>query len=391
LGWRPRRGVERGPAAGLSAHGLPGARGASHKALDGGVNAEAAWADGVEEFAGQLDRLPDSTLRARAADVRDVGRRVLDRLAGGGGAGLVLRAPSVVVARDPGPSQLAVLDLRQVLAVCLAEEGPTSHAGILAKAWGKPAVVGLGPAILKLPEGTPLLVDGSRGEVVANPEPALRRAFAKRAEAADRRRQAELSAALAPAVTRDGHRVEVLANVGTVDEAFAARRVGAQRIGFLRTEFLYLSQARARYSRRLGEVVDYVLDTRAPYGDAEYPPRVGTFSVPLSSACSCGTCCWHAWKRLPQRQACPCRGGRVPTSRAGRRATQRSWIATGRASPTCETGDGVASGALTPNTAGRWGLLESFAVLGQLVSTQHGQDRWPMPCRETSSCGRRGA
>jgi hypothetical protein len=89
LGWRPRRGVERGPAAGLSAHGLPGARGASHKALDGGVNAEAAWADGVEEFAGQLDRLPDSTLRARAADVRDVGRRVLDRLAGGGGAGLV--------------------------------------------------------------------------------------------------------------------------------------------------------------------------------------------------------------------------------------------------------------------------------------------------------------
>jgi hypothetical protein len=51
----------------------------------------------------------------------------------------------------------------------------------------------------------------------------------------------------------------------------------------------------------------------------------------------------------------------VPTSRAGRRATQRSWIATGRASPTCETGDGVASGALTPNTAGRWGLLESFA------------------------------
>src|SRR6266849_6792052 len=107
-------------------------------AIDAGTTAEAAWMDGIEFFAAQLAHLPDPTLQARAADVRDVGRRVLDQLLGRPAASLDLRAPSVVVARDLAPSQIASLPVARVLAFCTAEGGPTSHTAILAKAWGKP-------------------------------------------------------------------------------------------------------------------------------------------------------------------------------------------------------------------------------------------------------------
>ncbi len=211
-------------------------------ALERGVNAEAAWLDAVEHFAGQLERLPDKTLRARAADVRDVGRRVLDHLLGRRQSGPPLAHPAVVVARDLAPSQLAALDVERVRAFCTAEGGPTSHTAILARAWGKPAVVALGPAILQVAAGALLLVDGARGEVVVDPDPATVEEFSARAAAADRRRREELRAAAQPARTRDGHRVEVAANVGAVEEAAEALRQGAEGIGLVRTEFLYLNR-----------------------------------------------------------------------------------------------------------------------------------------------------
>lgn len=214
-------------------------------AIDTGWNAEAAWADAVEHFAGQLDRLPDPTLRARAADVRDVGRRVLGHLLGKMAQVLELRQPSVVVARDLAPSQVASLDRERLLALCLAAGGPTSHAAILARAWGVPAVVGLGPSVLAVSESQSLLVDGSRGEVVVNPDAHLLRAFRERAGRAAERAGAERAAAREPAVTRDGHRVEVVANVGAIEETAAALDAGAGGIGLLRTEFLYLNRTAA--------------------------------------------------------------------------------------------------------------------------------------------------
>src|SRR3989442_15704454 len=139
-------------------------------AIDRGVNAEAAWADVIEFFASQLEQLPDPTLRARAADVRDVGGRVLNHLLDRRAAGLRLDEPSVVVARDLAPSQIASLPVARVLAFCTAEGGPTSHTAILAKAWGKPAVVGLGTAVLELRDGAAVLADGTPGEVVIDPD-----------------------------------------------------------------------------------------------------------------------------------------------------------------------------------------------------------------------------
>jgi phosphoenolpyruvate-protein phosphotransferase len=211
-------------------------------AIDAGTSAEAAWMDAIQFFAAQLARLPDPTLQARAADVRDVGRRVLDQLLGHRAASLALRGPSVIFARDLAPSQIASLPVARVLAFCTAEGGPTSHTAILAKAWGKPAVVALGEAVLDISDGVQLLVDGSAGEVVIDPDEDSARTFGLRREQTERLAADALAAAHEPAVTLDRRRIEVAANIGSVEDAARAVEYGAEGVGLLRTEFLYLER-----------------------------------------------------------------------------------------------------------------------------------------------------
>jgi phosphoenolpyruvate-protein phosphotransferase len=254
----------------------------SETAMEGGLNAEAAWMDAVEHYARQLDSLPDPTLRARAADVRDVGQRVLCHLLGPEAQpGLDLREPSVIIARDLTPSQTASLDKTLVLAFCTAEGGPTSHTAILAKALGLPAVVGLGLAVLGLPPGAFLLVDGDRGEVIAYPDEKTLQDFETRRRKALRLARAEEAEAHEPAITRDGHQVRVVANVGNPGEAVAALEFGAEGIGLLRTEFLYLDRTTApdeeeqlaAYNSVLGvmETRPVVVRTLDVGGDKELP------------------------------------------------------------------------------------------------------------------------
>jgi phosphoenolpyruvate-protein phosphotransferase len=206
-----------------------------------GQNAEQAWHAASEFFAGQLDALPDATLRARAADVRDVSRRVIDILCGRDSARSI-RKQGVIVARDLAPSQTAALDRSLVTAFCTAEGGPTSHTAILSRALGIPAVVGLGEVILDVAEGTVLLVDGESGEVIVDPSPDMEESFHAKMFSEQKARAGRLESALRPAVTRDGHRVEVVANVGHVEDARSAVQYGAEGIGLLRTEFLFLNR-----------------------------------------------------------------------------------------------------------------------------------------------------
>lgn len=213
--------------------------------IDAGTAAEGAWMDGIEFFAAQLARLPDPTLQARAADVRDVGRRVLDQLLGRSAASIHMPAPSVVVARDLAPSQIASLPVAQVLAFCTAEGGPTSHTAILAKAWGKPAVVALGTAALEISDGAELLVDGGRGEVVVDPDEETGQAFARQRHQSEQVAASALAAAHEPAITLDRRRIEIAANIGSVDDAAQAVEYGAEGVGLLRTEFLYLDRQNA--------------------------------------------------------------------------------------------------------------------------------------------------
>lgn len=211
-------------------------------AIDSGMNAEQAWHDACEYFASQLEAMPDETLRARSADVRDVGRRVLEILMGVKSAP-TLAKQSIILARDLAPSQTAALDKSKVLAFCTAEGGPTSHTAILAKALGIPAIVGLGDAILDIADETLLLVDGNTGTLASNPTSDLVADFGQRILAEGEKRQREHELATQPALTRDGHRVEIAANVGSVDDARLALQHGAERIGLLRTEFLFLNRS----------------------------------------------------------------------------------------------------------------------------------------------------
>ncbi|HEX4246979.1 MAG TPA: phosphoenolpyruvate--protein phosphotransferase [Pseudonocardia sp.] len=211
--------------------------------VDGGEPAGVAWEAAVTEAHDAIAALPDPYLSARAADVRAVGDEVLRALAGTPGA---LTSPDgVLVAADLTPAEAAELDRDRVKAVLLAYGSPTAHSVILLRALGIPAVVGAGPAVLEIAAGTPLAVDGDRGELIVDPSAEALRAFADRAEElADRQRQASAHAG-EPAATKDGTPIPVAANLGSVADGVTAAEGGADLAGLVRTEFLFLDRDRA--------------------------------------------------------------------------------------------------------------------------------------------------
>jgi phosphoenolpyruvate-protein phosphotransferase len=214
--------------------------------LNQGLNAEAAWMDSVTEAAGTLNKLSDATLAARAADLKDVGGRVLNHLLGESlSAGLKLTQASIVIARDLTPSQTASLDKSLVLAFCTAEGGPTAHTVILARALQIPAVVGLGSGILSVSENETLIVNGSAGRVTRKPADSQILEAQKQKSGLEKASKSALASASEPAITKDGRRVEVVANVGSVEDSRKALEFGAEGVGLLRTEFLYLQREAA--------------------------------------------------------------------------------------------------------------------------------------------------
>jgi phosphoenolpyruvate-protein phosphotransferase/dihydroxyacetone kinase phosphotransfer subunit len=213
----------------------------AHAAIDGGQSAERAWYDAAQVVAARYRALPDPLLAERATDVLDVGQRVVLALADGDAT----RRPAVfgvVIADELTPADAAGLDPQQVLAIATARGSVTAHAAILARALGLPAVVGLGEPVLQIADGTTLLLDGEAGTVIVDPPADVRRDAEQRRERLMRRRAAARSQAMDLAVTRDGHRIEVFANLGSPDETARAVALGAEGVGLLRTEFLYLGR-----------------------------------------------------------------------------------------------------------------------------------------------------
>lgn len=207
-----------------------------------GLNAEAALSEAAESFAELLEALDDDYLRARAADVRDVAGRLLRILLGRtGSAGP--EVPSIILARDLTPSDTILLDKSLVLGFCTAEGGPTAHTAILARGLGLPAAVGAGAEVLAVATGTPVALDGTAGCLVVEPDAASVARFHERRAAAAALGAEACRRAGEPAITRDGRRVEVAANIGNVEGAQAAVQAGADGVGLLRSEFLYLERA----------------------------------------------------------------------------------------------------------------------------------------------------
>lgn len=212
--------------------------------FDDGLNIEAAVSDTIENFAAMLEAIDDEYLSARALDIRDVGMRLMRNLLGVTDSPTKnLTKPSIIVAKDLTPSDTILMDKTYVLGFCTAEGGATSHTAILARNLGIPAVVGAGETILKeASKAEMLVVDGDAGEMILDPDESTLEEFQIRQEKFLKMKDLVGTVAHEPAVTLDGHQVEVVANIGSVEDTQDALDAGAEGVGLLRTEFLYLER-----------------------------------------------------------------------------------------------------------------------------------------------------
>mgnify|MGYP003365246008 CR=1 FL=1 len=202
-----------------------------------------SWHQAVERMAQQLSALGNPVLAARAADLQDVGRRVLAQIDPGLGIGTLAdlpSAPCILVAEDLSPSDTALLDTAKVVGIATSLGGPTSHSAILARTLGIPSVVAGGAQLLSLAAGGTAIVDGDAGRVWLNPSDAdltSARAWIERKEAQRREQEAERSR---PATTTDGMEIAIGANINRPDQAAFALAQGGEGVGLMRTEFLFL-------------------------------------------------------------------------------------------------------------------------------------------------------
>jgi phosphoenolpyruvate-protein phosphotransferase len=209
-----------------------------------GPDATAAAVEGTaRDLAATLAALPDELLAARAADVRDVGGRIA-RIVAGRMIAMPDR-PSIALAEDLPPSVTAEIPEGLLLGIALERGSAVSHAAILARGLGIPAVVAV-PGLLAALDGTSTVaLDGGAGRVLLEPTSAERAALDVAAE--ERRRAMAAAAVLAgePGRTRDGHHVPLLANIGRPEDAQRAVEAGAEGVGLFRTEFLFVGRSDA--------------------------------------------------------------------------------------------------------------------------------------------------
>ncbi len=214
--------------------------------INGQQSAAQAWQATIDARAKLVAGLDDPLLAARSADLHDVGYRVLRLLVGADDQGHKLPDhPVIILAHDLSPSDTAALDKDKVLGFCTAVGGPTAHSAIIARALSLPAIVSAGEKVLEIEDGTQVIVNGATGMLTIGPdETAVSQAKTAQQQWQAQRDAAEKRAA-DPAITQDGHRVEIVANIGGLADAQQAMASGAEGVGLLRTEFLFLDRAEA--------------------------------------------------------------------------------------------------------------------------------------------------
>ncbi|KAK48336.1 PTS mannose transporter subunit IIC [Caballeronia jiangsuensis] len=217
----------------------PGLNDTAIGGISEGKSAGFAWRAAFEAQANNLEKVDNALLRERAGDIRDVGRRVLALLAGVKQAHIDVPGESILIAEELSPSDTASLDRSKVLGFCTTTGGATSHVAILARSLGIPAICGIDEDALHLPDGTLVVLDGSHGSLRRNPSADELAKARERIERQTKKREEEKVAASKRAVTADGHRVEVVANIRNAQEARDAVAAGAEGVGLLRSEFLF--------------------------------------------------------------------------------------------------------------------------------------------------------
>lgn len=208
--------------------------------LDRRQNAEVICRDVTEEMSQMLASLPDEYMQARADDIRDVGHRLLLLLSGQKPFDPSLIQPgSVVIADELAPSDTAQFP-PGIAAMVTARGSKTAHAAIMARTLGIPAVLGLGEGLKRIREGETIIVDGENGSITLHPDPDTLDQSRERIRRKRELWESALKKADQKAVTSDGRRIQVFANIGSPQDVDAALKNGAEGIGLFRTEFLYL-------------------------------------------------------------------------------------------------------------------------------------------------------
>lgn len=208
-------------------------------AIDEGLSAAAAWHAHIEAMAKTQSLVKNHLLAERAADLRDIGQKVLVKLTGQT-VESEPNEPYILIKQDLLPSDVARLDVKKVAGILTAQGGASSHSAIIARALGIPAIVGA-EGVLSITQGFTILLDGGEGYFVVCPsQEMIENCQIAQANLAKRKAQAK-EQAFNPAITKDGHQVEVAANLSNVNDTKLAVSQGAEAVGLLRTELVFMA------------------------------------------------------------------------------------------------------------------------------------------------------
>jgi len=210
--------------------------------IDQEYGAARAVQEVVNFYVNAFSNMEDPYLQSRSADMEDIGRRLLDSLDGSENDSLQMEEKRLLVAADILPSDLATMDLEKILGIVTEKGDTNSHAAIMARSLGIPAVVGVGGILRQLGLKDELIIDGNSGHVYINPGQLIRTEYLRlqRDYGLKRRELAELQDL--PAITTDGVRITLKANIGLISDIRVARASGAEGVGLYRTEFPYMAR-----------------------------------------------------------------------------------------------------------------------------------------------------
>ncbi|WP_347348038.1 phosphoenolpyruvate--protein phosphotransferase [Nigerium sp.] len=215
-------------------------------AIDKGKSAPFAWRAAFNTYADRLANLKNEVLAGRANDVRDVGQRVLEELTGQRSEKPELAEGTILIAEELTPSDTAQLDRSKVVGFATTNGGASSHVAIIARSLDIPAVAGIEGRALDIADGTKVVLDGSKGSLQMNVTDEEIAQIVERQHRIAARKAEEESHKDEPAITADGGRqVKVVANIGGVQDAQDAQTKGAEGVGLLRSEFVFLGRTKA--------------------------------------------------------------------------------------------------------------------------------------------------
>lgn len=206
------------------------------------VNAEWAVRMTIDKYREIFDRMDDDYLRGRISDIQHAGERILAHLAGEKKPVMEFGEEVIIIASDLSPADTAQMKIDKVLAIATDVGGKTSHTAIVARSIEIPAVLGLENITASVRTNDEIIIDGSAGLVIVNPDPEVRKRYEDKQRHYEEAKDELLEYARLPAVTRDAYRVEIGGNIEFIEEIPSALSHGADGIGLYRTEFIYINR-----------------------------------------------------------------------------------------------------------------------------------------------------